>query len=151
MDRQVDVCGRLDATLRSVLDALSRRIDGGPAAATTMYRKRAVFYNALGYAVERKVLPTNPIDQIQWSAPEVAETVDRRGRQSGAGEADPCGSSLARGPRRPSVRLLRRSLLCPRTSGACGDSVFWLDRDQCLDLATPATRRAELDERRGRP
>ena len=66
------------ATLRSVLDALSRRIDGGPAAATTMYRKRAVFYNALGYAVERKLLPTNPIDQVQWSAPEVAETVDRR-------------------------------------------------------------------------
>jgi integrase len=66
------------ATLRSVLDALSRRIDGGPAAATTMYRKRAVFYNALGYAVECKLLPTNPIDQVQWSAPEVAATVDRR-------------------------------------------------------------------------
>src|SRR5215475_4885866 len=65
-------------TLRSVLDALSRRIDGSPAAATTMYRKRAVFYNALGYAVERKLLPANPIDQVQWSAPEVAETVDRR-------------------------------------------------------------------------
>jgi integrase len=43
-----------------------------------MYRKRAVFYNALGYAVERNLLPTNPIDQVQWSAPEVAETVDRR-------------------------------------------------------------------------
>jgi integrase len=65
-------------TLRRVLDALSRRIDGRPAAATTMYRKRAVFYNALGYAVERNLLPTNPIDQVQWSAPEVAETVDRR-------------------------------------------------------------------------
>ena len=48
------------------------------AAATTMYRKRAVFYNALGYAVERQLLPANPIDQVQWSAPEVAETVDRR-------------------------------------------------------------------------
>ena len=65
-------------TLRSVLDALSRRIDGSPAAATTMYRKRAVFYNALDYAMERKLLPANPIDQVQWSAPEVAETVDRR-------------------------------------------------------------------------
>jgi len=66
------------ATLRRVLDALSRRIDGRPAAATTVYRKRAVFYNALGYAVERNLLPANPIDQVQWSAPEVAETVDRR-------------------------------------------------------------------------
>jgi integrase len=66
------------ATVRRVLDALSKRMDGQPAAATTMYRKRAVFYNALGYAVERQLLPTNPIDQVQWSAPEVAETVDRR-------------------------------------------------------------------------
>jgi integrase len=65
-------------TVRRVLDALSKRMDGQPAAATTMYRKRAVFYNALGYAVERQLLPTNPIDQVQWSAPEVAETVDRR-------------------------------------------------------------------------
>jgi integrase len=63
---------------RRVLDALSKRIDGTPAAATTMYRKRAVFYNALGYAVERKLLPTNPIDQVQSSPPEVAETIDRR-------------------------------------------------------------------------
>lgn len=66
------------ATVRRVLDAPSKRMDGQPAAATTMYRKRAVFYNALGYAVERQLLPTNPIDQVQWSAPEVAETVDRR-------------------------------------------------------------------------
>lgn len=65
------------ATVRRVLDALSKRMDGQPAA-TTMYRKRAVFYNALGYAVERQLLPTNPFDQVQWSAPEVAETVDRR-------------------------------------------------------------------------
>ncbi len=65
-------------TLRRVLDALSRRIDGHPAAVTTVYRKRAVLYNALGYAVERNLLPANPIDQVQWSAPEVAGTVDRR-------------------------------------------------------------------------
>ena len=66
------------AVVRRALDAVSLRIDGTPAAATTVYRKRAVFYNALGYAVERGLLPTNPIDQVQWSAPEVAETVDRR-------------------------------------------------------------------------
>ena len=41
-------------------------------------RKRAVFYNALGYAVERGLLSTNPIDQIQWSAPDVADTIGRR-------------------------------------------------------------------------
>jgi integrase len=41
-------------------------------------RKRAVFYNALGYAVERELLEYNPIDKVQWRAPAVAEAVDRR-------------------------------------------------------------------------
>jgi integrase len=64
--------------VRRVLDALAVRLDGRPAAATTIYRKRAVFYNALGYAVERGLLPGNPIEQVQWKAPEVAEAIDRR-------------------------------------------------------------------------
>jgi integrase len=66
------------AVIRSVLDALTVRLDGKPAAATSVYRKRAVFYNALGLAVERRLLATNPIDQVQWTAPDVAESVDRR-------------------------------------------------------------------------
>src|SRR5258708_23116478 len=48
------------------------------AAATTQRRKRAVFYNALGCAVEVELLGANPVDRIQWKAPDVAETVDRR-------------------------------------------------------------------------
>jgi hypothetical protein len=56
----------------------ARRLDGKPAAATTTRRKRAVFANALGYAVERRLLPANPLGQIQWKASDVAETVDRR-------------------------------------------------------------------------
>jgi integrase len=31
-----------------------------------------VFYNALGYAVELGLLDANPIDRVQWKAPEVA-------------------------------------------------------------------------------
>jgi integrase len=61
-----------------VLDALAVKLDGKPAAPTTTYRKRAVIYNALGYAVELELLPANPIDRVQWKAPEVADTVDRR-------------------------------------------------------------------------
>jgi integrase len=68
-----------DLTLvRRILDALALKLDGKPAAATTIARKRAVVYNALGYAVERNLLPANPIDRVQWTAPEVAEAVDRR-------------------------------------------------------------------------
>lgn len=66
------------AVIREALDACSRRLDGRPAAATTVRRKRAVLYNALGYAVEREVLDFNPIDKVQWRAPDTASTVDRR-------------------------------------------------------------------------
>jgi integrase len=65
------------ATVRRVLDGLCVRIDGKPAAAT-IRRKRAIFYNAVGYAVELGRLDANPIDRIQWTAPEVASGVDRR-------------------------------------------------------------------------
>jgi integrase len=37
-----------------------------------------VFYDALGYAVERGHLSSNPVNRIQWTAPAVAQTVDRR-------------------------------------------------------------------------
>jgi integrase len=48
-----------------------------PAAATTVARKRAVFYGALNYAVELDILPANPIDKVKWKAPEIAEEIDR--------------------------------------------------------------------------
>ena len=66
------------AVIRSVLDALTVRLDGKPAAATSVYRKRAVFYNALGLAAERRLLRSNPVDLVQWTAPDVADAVDRR-------------------------------------------------------------------------
>ncbi|GAB7041239.1 site-specific integrase [Catenuloplanes niger JCM 9533] len=80
LSRQSLPVGRLRDTdhIRTALNACSRRLDGKPAAATTVQRKRAVFYNALGYAVERNLLDFNPIDRTQWKAPAVAEAVDRR-------------------------------------------------------------------------
>ncbi len=65
-------------TVRLALDALSLRMDGGPAAATTIRRKRAVFYNALQHAVELEQLPANPLANITWKPPKVADVVDRR-------------------------------------------------------------------------
>ncbi|MFB9834184.1 hypothetical protein [Actinoallomurus acaciae] len=57
---------------------LAVTMTGDPAAATTIARKRAVLYNVLKYAVrERKLLSTNPIDQVDWKAPERVEQVDR--------------------------------------------------------------------------
>ena len=68
-----------------------RRLDGKPAAATTTRRKRAVCANALGYAVERRLQPANPLGQIQWKVSEVAEAVDRRRRQPSPGRETPEG------------------------------------------------------------
>jgi hypothetical protein len=63
------------------LDAIALRIDGKtPVAATTRRRKRAVFYNALEYAVEPELLDFNPIDKVKVrsSRKKVVEQVDRR-------------------------------------------------------------------------
>ncbi len=54
---------------RRALESLTLRLDGARAAAATITRKRAVFYNALGYAVELGLLASNPIDHLQWKAP----------------------------------------------------------------------------------
>ena len=43
-----------------------------------MSRKRAIFYNALEYAVEIGHLPANPISSIKWRAPKLTEAVNPR-------------------------------------------------------------------------
>lgn len=69
---------RRSQLIRRALDVLALTIDGRPAAATTVARKRAVFYGVFRYAVELDILPANPIEKVTWKAPEVAEEVDRR-------------------------------------------------------------------------
>src|ERR1035437_6213573 len=66
------------ATVRLALAACAKTLAGKPAAGSTQRRKRSVFYNALGYAVELGHLGSNPVDRIQWTAPAVAQSVDRR-------------------------------------------------------------------------
>jgi integrase len=63
--------------VRAALDALTKKLDGTTAAAATIRRKRAIFHNALAYAVDAGLLADNPLPQIQWKAPEqVEEEVD---------------------------------------------------------------------------
>jgi hypothetical protein len=64
--------------LRPALDALAMRMDGKAAAAATVSRKRAIFYNSLEYAVELGHLASNPISSIKWRAPKTTEAVDPR-------------------------------------------------------------------------
>ena len=82
-----DIAAALEdpALLRAVLGACARTQVGTPAAATTHRRKRSVFYNAVGYAVEQGLLDANPIDRIQWKAPEGR----RNRRPPGGGQPRP--------------------------------------------------------------
>ena len=64
--------------IRLALGALTLRLDGTAAAATTIRRKRSVFYNVLGYAAELEELSANSLDRVNWKPPKVAEVVDRR-------------------------------------------------------------------------
>ena len=66
------------ALVRKALDTLSLRLDGKQAAATTIARKRAVFYGALRYAVELRLIPAHPMDHVQWITRKSDDEVDRR-------------------------------------------------------------------------
>jgi integrase len=64
--------------LRAVMAALGKRQNGRPAAASTAQRKRAVFHNALEYAVERRLLASNPLAAVRVKNRKTVEEVDRR-------------------------------------------------------------------------
>jgi integrase len=66
------------ALSRQLLNAATSRLDGTRAAATSVRRNRAVLLNALDYAVELKLLDSNPVKNIKWRAPKIAHEVDRR-------------------------------------------------------------------------
>jgi integrase len=66
------------AVVRKALGAISLKMDGKASAAATYQRKRALFYNCLGYAVELELLGANPIDKVQWTADETERQIDRR-------------------------------------------------------------------------
>jgi integrase len=64
--------------LRSVLDRLTVKLDGTPAAPSVVTRKRKIFNRAVEYAVELDLLGSNPVPALKWRAPRTVHTVDRR-------------------------------------------------------------------------
>jgi integrase len=62
----------------AALDALTLKLDGKTAGATTINRKRAVFHSILEYAVQIKDLDSNPLHKVTWKPPKTSETVDPR-------------------------------------------------------------------------
>jgi len=66
------------ARVRAILDRISRKQDGRPAAANTANRKRIVLNNAMEYARETSALPVNPLKSVKWARPRTLTTVDPR-------------------------------------------------------------------------
>ena len=66
------------AVLRTVLDSLTVRLDGSPAAPSVVSRKRKILNTATEYAVELKLLSANPIPALKWTPPKTVNVVDRR-------------------------------------------------------------------------
>lgn len=69
---------RKQEVLRSVLDGLTVRLDGTPAAPSVICRRRKILNTAVEYAVERRMLPANPVPALKWKAPRTVHAVDRR-------------------------------------------------------------------------
>ncbi|MGV9508877.1 tyrosine-type recombinase/integrase [Streptomyces tendae] len=64
---------------QDLVDALTRRLDGKPAATQTYRRRRAVVFNMLQYAVELGALNANPLSQVRRKRGKRAvQEVDRR-------------------------------------------------------------------------
>ncbi|MEW1912654.1 site-specific integrase [Kitasatospora sp. NPDC085895] len=80
LERKSVKMGRLEDsdTIRRALDALSRLLNGESAADNTIARKRMVFNNALNYAVERRKLPSNPLQFVDWTPPQTDDEIDFR-------------------------------------------------------------------------
>jgi integrase len=72
-----DLVGDQGAILaRRMLDRISRKRDGGLAAANTANRKRTVLNNAMEYACEIRALPFNPLKQVKWTKRRIPRAVD---------------------------------------------------------------------------
>ncbi|WP_408649638.1 tyrosine-type recombinase/integrase [Kitasatospora sp. CMC57] len=62
--------------VRKLLAALSVKLDGTKAAASTVLRKRRIMHHILGRAVEDDLLASNPLPLVQWQPPQVEEEID---------------------------------------------------------------------------
>ncbi len=64
--------------LRPMLDSLTVRLDGKPAASSVVSRRRKILNTATEYAVELGLLTANPIPTLKWKAPKSVQVVDPR-------------------------------------------------------------------------
>jgi len=66
------------STVRRAMEAITMKLDGTPAAAPSVARRRAALFSVLEYAVELELLPSNQLKQLKLPRPIIAQAVDRR-------------------------------------------------------------------------
>ncbi|MGA5580295.1 tyrosine-type recombinase/integrase [Streptomyces thermodiastaticus] len=132
--------------IRKVLTAFTLRLDGAKAAPSTFKRKRAIFHNALGFAVEARRLPHNPLTQVQWAVPPAVDEVDPgcvvNPRQARA-LLDAVAEQGARG------QHLKAFFGCLYHAGMRPAEAVWLRRENC-DLPLSGWGTLHLDGSRPR-
>ncbi|PLW72576.1 tyrosine-type recombinase/integrase [Streptomyces sp. SCUT-3] len=64
--------------VEEVMEAIATKLDGTPAAASTVKRNRRVLNVALEYAVKRGVLKANPLPKGKGTSPRTSTAVDKR-------------------------------------------------------------------------
>jgi integrase len=75
--RPISALARPDV-LRPMLDSLTVRLDGKPAASSVISRRRKILNTAAEYAVEVGLLAANPVPALKWKAPRSVQVVDPR-------------------------------------------------------------------------
>ncbi|MEV5379757.1 site-specific integrase [Streptomyces nondiastaticus] len=66
------------AKVEEVLRALGRKLDGMPAAASSVKRNRRIMNVAMEYAVKHRILQANPLPKGKGAAPKTSSAVDKR-------------------------------------------------------------------------
>ncbi|APU20148.1 tyrosine-type recombinase/integrase [Actinoalloteichus sp. GBA129-24] len=66
------------AQMRALMALVSQKLDGEKAAPSTVKRKRAVLFNVVEYAVEKRLLEKNPIPGLKWKVPRAVRAIDKR-------------------------------------------------------------------------
>lgn len=66
------------AVMRAVLEVLCLKQDGTVAAAETQRHKRMTLVNAVGFAIEQRRLPADPLAAIRWRIAKTVQQVDPR-------------------------------------------------------------------------
>ncbi|MFF7454768.1 tyrosine-type recombinase/integrase [Kitasatospora sp. NPDC008115] len=115
--------------VRKLLAALSVKLDGTRAAASTVLRKRRIVHHVIGRAVEDGLLTVNPLPLVQWQAPQVEEEIDPEyvmSPEQAAAMLEAVGRQGRRGPR------LVAFFACIYYAGMRPGEVVHLREDRCV-------------------